>query len=691
MKKSSIFCILIASLILVTGCKKDQDTVTLSAVINQPSKVFINSDRYPCWEGGDAIYINDNSYSINGNSINNSNRTIAEIQGVTVSSNGYYRAIYPASIVPEGSDILNNTVQVNLPSLQVYEGTNVDNQGYQKIRLPMGAYITSGNTLRFSNLCSVIKVRVNNESGTDDKVIKEIRIDADNTYLSGTGTATVTTSSSSDSDDDNKITITPTGGKKYVKLARSNGGNMKTIAAAGQPADFYIVVPEFSTSDNITITVTTTSGYKKMKFSGVTLNHSSVVTTTIDVSTLKPLPAKLVSGPTFKSIVQPNFEPATSPVTKIKFEYNISTIPNSYTELQTSDSPTPIYGYVSGDTYIVATQADSIMANSDCSQMFRWMLSLTSVDFGSQFNTSSTTSLFQMFYYCPGLTGTLVFPETFYTKSVTRMDEMFFGCENITSITFPEEFNTENVTNMWSMFKDCKELTSINFPTTFNTSRVTTMQAMFDGCLKLTSLDLSTFNTARVTTMYAMFRNCKALTTLTLPSAFNTSSVNTMREMFNSCENLTTLTLPNAFTTANVTTMEAMFKNCKKLTSLDLSLFNTANVVCMSEMFYNCQKMQTITLGTAFTMDAVVANCETYDSDNNLIGRFGRMFAYTGNLLGSNRLCTVYCTDDFQEFIEHDLDGTFHNQHPNIVVANAFWYNNAIRKFCTFVDLPTSK
>ena len=139
---------------------------------------------------------------------------------MTVSSNGYYRAIYPASIVPEGSDILNNTVQVNLPSLQVYEGTNVDNQGYQKIRLPMGAYITSGNTLRFSNLCSVIKVRVNNESDTVtvDKVIKEIRIDADNTYLSGAGTATVTTSSASDIDDDNKITITPTGGKKYVKL-----------------------------------------------------------------------------------------------------------------------------------------------------------------------------------------------------------------------------------------------------------------------------------------------------------------------------------------------------------------------------------------------------------------------------------------------------------------------------------------
>ena len=75
MKKSSIFCILIASLIMVTGCKKDQDTVTLSAVINQPSKVFINSDRYPCWESGDNIYVNDAAYPVSD--VNTSNRTVA--------------------------------------------------------------------------------------------------------------------------------------------------------------------------------------------------------------------------------------------------------------------------------------------------------------------------------------------------------------------------------------------------------------------------------------------------------------------------------------------------------------------------------------------------------------------------------------------------------------------------------------
>ena len=525
----------------------------------------------------------------------------------------------------------------------------------------MGAYITSGNTLRFSNLCSVIKVSVSNESGRDDKVIKEIRIDADNTYLSGAGTATVTTSSSSDSDDDNKITITPTGGKKYVKLARSNGGNMKTIAAAGQPADFYIVVPEFSTSDNITITVTTTTGYKKMKFSGVTLNHSSVVTADINVATLKPLPAKLVEGTTFKSIVQPNFEPATSPVTKIKFEYNISTIPGSYTELQTSDSPTPIYGYVSGDTYIVATQADSIMANSDCSQMFRWMLSLKSVDFGTQFNTSSTTSLFQMFYHCTGLTGTLVFPETFYTKNVTRMDEMFKECENLQSISFPETFQTGQVINMHAMFQTCKKLESLDL-SMFNTERVTTMQAMFDACYKLSSVNLSSFNTSGVTSMLAMFRDCQVLESLSLG---------------------------NNFVTSNVTTMEQMFKNCKKLTEFNLSNFNTSRVTNMSEMFYNCEKLGVLTLGADFTMSAV-ENC--YDASNNFTGRFGRMFAYTGRYAtnGTANKCDVYCSTYVQNFFAADRNGSFHASHPTIPQNNAFTHSDAVQDFCIFQNWPSN-
>ena len=639
MKKSSIFCIFIASLIFVTGCKKDQDTVTLSAVINQPSKVFINSDRFPCWESGDIIYVNDAAYQVSD--INTNNRTVAKLQ-VASCTNGY-RAIYPASIVPEGSDILNNTVQVNLPPLQEYEGTNVDNQGYQKIRLPMGAYITSGSTLRFSNLCSVIKVRVNNESGRDDKVIKEIRIDADNTYLSGTGTATVTTSSSSDIDDDNKITITPTGGKKYVKLARSNGGDMKTIAAAGQPADFYIVVPEFSTSDNITITVTTTTGYKKMKFSGVTLDHSSVVTTTIDVSTLKPLPALLKDGQTFKELLQHYFNSGSN-VTKIKFVYNIATPPTNYTETlninntnNTNDIPTPIYGYVSGDTYYVATQADSIMANSDCKEMFRCMPSLREIDFGTQFNTKNTTSIYRMFSLNSELTE-IEFPETFYTNSVINMGNLFEGCTNLETITFPSTFNTSNVQNMASMFARCSSLTTINSLSNFNTANVTTMQAMFSGCSSLETLDISSFDISNVQSMYSMFYQCGALSSLTLPSNLNAPALTTMRSMFEGCSNLTSINLTSLTTDGSLTNTQDMFNGCYNLTSLNLSNLNTTQVTNIRAMFKNCTILRTLTLGYNFEIN------------RNIIQYYGDMFLYTGSDPLNSGGCTVHCTQGIYDF-----------------------------------------
>ncbi len=681
MKKYSIICIFLATFVLLNGCKKDQDTVTLSAVINHPSKVFINDQRYPCWEGGDAIYINDDSYSINGNSINTNNRTIAEIQGVTVSTNGY-RAIYPASIVADGSDISGtNPVTVTLPRRQVYGMTEVGGTDYQKIRIPMGAYISSGKTLQFSNLCSVVRVTVDNPStAAEAKEIQEISLNARDAYLSGTGSASIT-----ENDETNKISIVA-GGNKDVTLSRSNPNHTMKTLNPGESAPFDIYVPEFGSltnSDEIIITVKATTGYKKIKVENAYLNHSSIVSIMVDVATLKPLPAKLVGGPTFNSRVLPNL----SGITKILFKYNDESDHTGAVELQTDDSPTPIYGYVGVDEsnnpcYVVSTAADSILANSECGRMFKNMTSLQEIEFGSQFNTKNTTSMYEMFYHCTGLT-TVTLPSTFYTNRVNRMDAMFSECTNLESITIPEEFNTANVTTMWSMFKDCSHLTSINFPNNFNTSSVTTMQAMFDNCSRLVSLDLSTFNTAQVQTMYAMFRNCKKLEDLTLPSNFNTARVTSMREMFSGCEKLESLTLPSNFTTASVTTMEGMFKNCKKFTTLDLSQFNTANVRVMAQMFYNCEKMQELRLGTDFTMATVEANLGNYDSQNNLMGRYGNMFYFTGKTANGNpsQRCTVYCTSDVQEFFADDRDGTINQTYSHIAV------NNAHADYCIFTDI----
>ncbi len=645
MKKSSIFCIFIASLIFVTGCKKDQDTVTLSAVINQPSKVFINDQNYPCWESGnnpDMIYVNDAPYPVSD--VEPNNRTVAKLQVVSC-TNGY-RAIYPASIVPEGSDILNNTVQVTLPSRQIYNTTSVAGVNYQKVQIPMGAYIASGNTLRFSNLCSVIRVTVDNPSdATEDRRIKEIRIDADNTYLSGTGTAAIGTN-----DDDNKITISNVQtNKKYVVLSQQNTNYRLVNLEPGQSKSFDIVVPEFSDRDNITITVTAEQGYKKMKFDNVTLDHSSYVATTINVKDLRPNPAKLVSGSTFNSRVKNNFVTGST-VTKIKFEYNITTTPDNATELQINDSPssTPIYGYVSGDTYFVVTAADSIYAASDCSDMFMGMVTLADIDFGSQFNTKNTTSIYQMFSGCNQITE-LEFPETFYTDHVTNMGNLFYSCSSLQRIVLPETFNTDRVTLMDHMFYNCSSLTTIECGAnttgnvlSLNTAGVTSLQAMFSGCSSLQTLDISSFDISNVQSMWSMFYRCGALSSLTLPSNLNAPALTTMQSMFLGCSNLTSINLTSLTTDGSLTNTQDMFNGCNNLTSLNLSNLNTTQVTHIRAMFKNCKNLRTLTLGYNFEING------------NIIQYYGEMFLLTGYDLRNSGGCTVHCTQGIVDFIRGD-------------------------------------
>ena len=63
------------------------------------------------------------------------------------------------------------------------------------------------------------------------------------------------------------------------------------------------------------------------------------------------------------------------------------------------------------------------------------------------------------------------------------------GSENIVDCSF----DTSSVTSMWEMFGHCPKLTSIDV-SGFDTSKVTDMSGVFNGCPRLTSLDVSGFN-----------------------------------------------------------------------------------------------------------------------------------------------------------------------------------------------------
>lgn len=599
MKKILFLSTLLAAVLLATSCQKEQELVTLGAVINQPAKTYID-DRYPCWNEGDQVYVNNSAYPVSA--ISGSSAQISDVVGADA-----YRAIYPTSLVTEGSNIANNaTIPVTLPATQKYQVVD----GHQRVDAPMGAY-TEGSTLQFYNLCSIVHVVVNNNTGSD-MTLGSIKIEAANAYLSGTGTATV-----NGTDNDG---ITLSSDASHAVSLRLSGATNVTLATGAQ-STFDIYVPSFST-DNVTITLNTTDGYFfELTKSNVALHHNTYTNVTLNVDQLTQiLAAELVDGPTFNSAI-PNS------TTAVVFEYNSSV--TSGRVLSTRNSPVPIYGNLDGTTWRVSTSALTINANPNCSRMFSGSVfasqtsQLSSISFSSAFNTANVIDMSYMFSYCKNLenidisafitanvvnmahmfdncfTLTNIDVSNFNTSNVTDMSGMFIGCSNVASLDLLN-FITDKVTNMSGMFNSCANLSNLNL-SNFNTSMVTNMSHMFVGCSGLSNLDLSNFNTSNVTTMYCMFYGCCSLNSLNV-SSFNTINVTNMANMFHlgvkhiftidgysltysGCP-LSNLNL-SSFETSNVTDMHSMFSGCDNLININLSNFDMTNTINKSLMCLN--------------------------------------------------------------------------------------------------------
>lgn len=631
MKKQYIiftfFAVLMA--LCAVSCQKDRDVVTLNAVIqkvNNDSKVYIN-DHTPYWHNGDRIRINDADYTLQ-TAMENS----AQIPNVANSTTGY-RAIFPAGILTNSNDNINSSssVAVTLPTTQVFEMVGT----HQRVDVPMGAFIDRGSTLQFHNLCSVVRVYVSNAINAQLPVTS-ITLTAESAYLSGTGTATITGNST------DAIVIPSTTGSHSVGLCKTDNSPMKTVEPLATEY-FDVIVPEFSTRNDVTVTVTTPTGYKSITIEDASLAHNTITTVTVNVSELSQTAAELVQGMTFRTSIPQE-------ATAVRFEYNNASV-TSGTILSTATSQYPIYGNMDGTTWVVSTPANRINANANSSWMFAsfsystgggYHSEFTSIDFGDDFNTSNVTSMYQMFSSCHSLTSLNL--SNFNTSNVTNMQDVFYNCTSLISLNL-SNFNTANVTNMRSMFEGCSSLTSLNL-SNFNTSNVTDMRNMFSRCSSLTSLNLSNFNTTNVTDMRAMFIRCSSLTSLNL-SNFNTSNVTDMGGMFYGCSSLTSINLSN-FNTSIVTDMETMFRDCSGLTSLNLSGFNTSNVTDMYEMFRGCSGLTSLILYN-FEMSGLT-------SHNFDVGSVSGKYRMCSSLASISGACTITCPTAIQTELQNGTD-----------------------------------
>ena len=586
MKKQYTIFPFFAALLAISAvsCQKDKDVVTLNAVIQKvsnDSKVYIN-DHTPYWHNGDQIRINDADYTLQ-TAMENS----AQIPNVANSTSGY-RAIFPASILTNSDANINSSssVAVTLPTTQVFEMVGI----HQRVDVPMGAFIDRGSTLQFHNLCSVVRVYVSNAINAQ-LPITGITITAENAYLSGTGTATIS------GENTDAIIIPSSTGSHSVSLCKTDNTPMKTVEPLATEY-FDVIVPEFTTPNDVTVTVTTPTGYKSIPIEDATLAHNTITTVTVNVDELpQPTAAELVDGLTFNGAIPRN-------ATAIRFEYNNTSV-TSGTTLSTTTSPYPIYSNLDGTIWVVSTPANRINANASCDYMFSSGTSLTNIDFGNNFNTSNVTSMSWMFDECRSLTSLNL--SNFNTSNVMNMCHMFSGCFNLTSLNL-SNFNTTNVTNMGSMFDGCENLTILNL-SNFYTVNVTNMSSMFSDCINLTSLNLSNFNTSNVTSMHSMFYACYNLTSLNL-SNFNTSNVTDMHMMFHGCSRLTSIDLLS-FNTANVNNMRGMFESCVRLTSLNLYNFDMSGLMnydglTESGKFGMCNNLATVSGVCAITCPSAI-------------------------------------------------------------------------------------
>jgi len=128
----------------------------------------------------------------------------------------------------------------------------------------------------------------------------------------------------------------------------------------------------------------------------------------------------------------------------------------------------------------------------NCSNMFKNMISLESVDL-SGLNTANSTSFASMFQSCTSLKELDLTNINFSGNTTGNFSYMFSGCGSLESITFSPSADFSRAYYVNEMFRDCLSLTNLDL-SFIGTCGITTLQYMFRGCKKLEKIDLSNFN-----------------------------------------------------------------------------------------------------------------------------------------------------------------------------------------------------
>ena len=661
MKKLFLFFALLAGIAVMTGCKKDQDGITLKAVFDQETKAYFGNDTrdLPYWDSDDQVNVNGTSYGLDAGSVAT---TFATITGVT--TNSVYCAIYPADALVPGSmtpSVTRSTATIKFDNHQQYVWDN-DHQ-HQRVNMPMGAVTTDADkTLIFKNLCSILRLNVSNNLSTGtDFCVKRITVTSFGGYISGyfdvnlsynstthqTDVPGINPSSLNSNSEDNTLTlhvpnktiahgasepfdiVVPPFNARYLILEAelyTPGPNGTTGTKIGYTSDTVAIVPDTwvrTAHNSILDAINGTVSVARNKIVTINFGVTSVTDDVIpfDYGYLEPGPdfnqhmKQLIGTRTdIKQIMFINGATNAQPLINDGFIDNQGNIldptsRNGWVDVSTSDSPHKIYAHIEGTFVKIYSWADFIYANTNCNNMFR---DLTTIE-GIQWTTSRDRG--------------------FQSEDVNSMAYMFAGCTHLKTLVSYNSYDSEG-----------RVIADPDGKFYLNTTNVTNMEHMFDGCIALNNLYLD-FNTHNVIGdgMVAMFKDCSALASLNI-SSFTTERITNMTDLFNGCAALTTLNL-SSFNTARVTNMKNLFKGCAALTTLNLSSFNTAQVTNMKNLFEGCVGMRNLYLNNFNVANADIEN----------------MVKDMANSATLSDLCTVYCPVSVENKILENNSGTYYS------------------------------
>lgn len=238
---------LLAAIVLLAGCIQEE-IPEVKASVEITARMECDADTrtslsglengmyYPLWSAGDeiAVYADDDKDPSKFTIKSGDGSTVATFSGSRQGSE--YLAVYPYDIA---GSYANDTLSVILPQTQKYVKDSFGLGAF-----PMLASGSSGEGLRFMNLCSVLKISL-----TGTAAVRNVTLTAndENTFLSGAASVVVENAGT-----DKDLLVMSAGASRSVVLETKG-----LEISEDSPADVFIVLPSQIYKDGLTIEVDT--------------------------------------------------------------------------------------------------------------------------------------------------------------------------------------------------------------------------------------------------------------------------------------------------------------------------------------------------------------------------------------------------------------------------------------------------